>query len=75
MSSFVTLCRRKDYRILKSDKGSSVIIAAGCNRELDVPVSRRNWFDSVLRTSHDRSSTFSGRNDLETLSLAVNYKA
>jgi len=75
MSSFVTLCSRKDYRILKNDKGSSVIISAGYDRELDVPISGRNWFDSMLRTSHDISSLFSGRSDLETLSLAVNYKA
>lgn len=75
VSSFGTLCRRKDYRILKSDKGSSVIISTGYNRGLDVPTSRINWFDSVLRTSHDSFSPFSGRNDLQSLSLAVNYKA
>lgn len=75
MSSFVTLCRGKDYRIVKSDKDSSVIISTGYNKELDVPISGRNWFDAVLRASHVRYSPFSGRNDLETLSLAVSYKA
>jgi hypothetical protein len=59
---------------MKSDKGSSVI-STGYNRELDVPISGRNWFDSMFRTSDDKSSPFPGRSDLETLSLAVNYKA